>query len=585
MSLMRVIYVAIFLSSLCLFPAWADDTASPVVRANQYMAVAANPHASAAGLHILRQGGSAVDAAIAMQAVLSLVEPQSSGIGGGGFLLHFEKESGDLVAYDGRETVPMKADETLFLDEDGKPLGFLDAAFGGRAVGVPGVMAMLAEAHEHYGKLPWADLFAPAITLAENGFEISPRLFYLLDGRAKLYRDQGMTLADLGPAGPYFFDESLQAKPTGFLLKNPAYAQSLRMIAREGVRAFYEGPIAQAIVKEVAGNPLSPGLLSLEDMAAYKPVKREAVCGDYRTSRVCSMGPPSSGATTMLAMLGILEGVDMSAFGADSPQAIHYYAEAGQLAYADRDVYIADPAFVSVPVKGLIDKDYLAGRRALIDPARAMGKARAGVPPHDHDIHHAPDQSPDIPSTSHLVVVDDAGNVVSFTTTVQIAFGSFLMSGGFILNNQLTDFSFVPETDGVKVANRVEPGKRPRSSMTPTIVFDDQGRVTMAIGSPGGSRIIGYVAKTVIGVLDWGMTIQEAISAPNMVARDGVLEIERDSSLVALMPALQALGHDVRDRTLNSGLHGFTVRYDEAGALLYYEGGADPRREGVAVGD
>lgn len=585
MSLMRVVFLTASLSFLSSSPSWADDTAPMAVRAHQHMAIAANPHASRAGQQMLRKGGSAVDAAIAMQAVLSLVEPQSSGIGGGGFLLHFEKESGDLVTYDGRETVPMKADENLFLDEDGKPLGFLDAAFGGRAVGVPGVMAMLAEAHEEYGKLPWADLFAPAIALAENGFEISPRLFYLLDSRAKLYRDKGTGLADLGAAGPYFFTDALQAKPVGFLLKNPDYAQSLRMIAQEGVKAFYEGDIARAIVAKVADNPMSPGHLSLEDMANYKPVKREAVCGAYRANRVCSMGPPSSGATTMLGILGILEGTDMAGLGASNPQAIHMYAEASQLAYADRDVYIADPAFVSVPVKGLTDKGYLAKRRALIDSARAMGKAEAGSPPRDQGMLYAPNQGPDIPSTSHLVAVDDAGNVVSFTTTVQIAFGSFLMSGGFILNNQLTDFSFVPEADGVKVANRVEPGKRPRSSMTPTMVFDNQGRVTMAIGSPGGSRIIGYVTKVVIGVLDWGMNIQQAISAPNMVAKDGVLEIERDTPLVSLMPELQALGHEVRDRTLNSGLHGLTVHYDADGAVLYYEGGADPRREGVALGD
>ncbi|WP_281299840.1 MULTISPECIES: gamma-glutamyltransferase [unclassified Iodidimonas] len=571
--------------------AFAQDGAAPetrpatqVVEAEKHMAIAANPHASRAGLAMLRQGGSAVDAAIAMQAVLSLVEPQSSGIGGGGFLLHYNKADEKLIAYDGREKAPQTVDETLFLDEQGKPMGFLEAAFGGRAVGVPGVMAMLALAHQEQGKLPWAELFAPAIDLAENGFEISPRLFYLLDGRARLYRDAGYSLDRLGAAGRYFFTDDLQAKPLGFLLKNPVYAKSLHQIAEQGVSAFYEGEIAQNMVETVQNNPFAPGALSLEDLASYEPMKREAVCGPYRSNRVCSMGPPSSGGTTMLAILGILEGFDLAALAPYGPDAVHLYAEASELAYADRNLYSADPAFVSVPVKGLIDPAYLAKRRALIDPVKAMGEAPAGDPSHDQGALFAPHIGPDIPSTSHLVVVDDAGNVVSFTTTVQIAFGSFLMSGGFIINNQLTDFSFAPEVDGVKVANRVEPGKKPRSSMTPTIVFDEQNRVRMAIGSPGGSRIISFVAKTLVNVLDFEMTIQEAISAPNLVAQSGILEIERDRGLLDLMDALRARGHEVRDRTLNSGLHGLTVHYDEDGTA-HYRGGADPRREGVALGD
>ncbi|GER06078.1 hypothetical protein JCM17843_03880 [Kordiimonadales bacterium JCM 17843] len=339
------------------------------------------------------------------------------------------------------------------------------------------------------------------------------------------------------------------------------------------------------MVDVVANNPFASGALTLEDLAAYKVVKREPVCALYRSNKVCSMGPPSSGGTTMLAILGILEGFDLPSLAPWSTDAIHLYAEASQLAYADRDVFSADPAFVPVPVKGLIDRGYLAKRRALIDPGESMGEAKAGDPPRDHGAVFAPNMGPDIPSTSHMVAVDDDGNVVSFTTTVQIAFGSFLMSNGFILNNQLTDFSFTPELEGVKVANRVEPGKKPRSSMTPTIVFDDQDRVRMAIGSPGGSRIISYVTKTVLGVLDWGMSIQDAISAPNLVGRNGVLEIERDTPITSQTEALSALGHQVRARTLNSGLHGFTVHYDADGKGRTYQGGADPRREGVPLGD
>ncbi len=568
-----------------LLPALAQ--AGAPARAEHYMISSANPHASEAGLAMLRAGGSAVDAAIAAQAVLSLVEPQSSGIGGGGFLLHYDAATGEIVAYDGRETAPMAVDETLFLDETGAPMPFFEAALGGRAVGVPGVLAMLGRAHAEHGKRPWADLFRPAIRLAREGFAISPRLHKLLAARAARYREMGLSIRDLGAAGPYFFREGpdgVIAKPVGTLLKNPDYAETLRRIAAGGADAFYHGPVAAAMVDVVHHNPFSAGALSLADLAAYRARRTAPVCAPYRRHRVCSMGPPSSGATTMLAILGILEGFDLPALAPQSLPAVHLFAEASALAYADRDLYLADADFVAVPVRGLVDRGYLAARRRLIDPRRAMGRPRPGTPPGYDAAPPAAARSPEGPSTSHLVIVDAAGNVVSFTTTVQIAFGSFLMSGGFILNNQLTDFAFVPEKDGRKVANRVEPGKRPRSSMTPTIAFDPEGRPELAVGSPGGSRIIDYVAKTVIAVLDWHLDIQSAIDLPNLVARGGVVELEADTPLAGLEPQLRAMGHEVRLRALESGLHGIVIRRGDDGRTVL-EGGADPRREGVAVGD
>lgn len=565
-------------------PGVERQAADGPVRAERYMAVAANPHASAAGLEILRAGGSAADAAIAMQMVLGLVEPQSSGIGGGGFLLHYDRTTGDVIAYDGRETAPAAVDETLFLGEDGEPMGFIEAAFGGRAVGTPGAVMMLALVHAEQGERDWARLFAPAIKLAEQGFEISPRLFGLLSDRAEFYRERGFTLEDLGPAGPYFFTEALEAKPQGTVLKNPHYAATLRTIAEEGYQGFYQGEIAESIVKAVRTNPLGPGKLSLDDLADYRPVKKEPVCGHYRARRVCSMGPPSSGATTMLAILGILEGYDMAALDPLSAEAVHLFAEASRLAYADRGAYTGDADFVDVPVAGLVDKDYLAKRRRLIDREAAMTEAPAGTPP-GVKIEAAADAGPEGPSTSHLVAVDKLGNAVSFTTTVQIAFGSFVMTEGFLLNNQLTDFSFRPTKEDQPVANRVQPGKKPRSSMSPTLGFDTLGRLDFAVGSPGGSRIIDYVTKAVIALIDWDMDIQAAISHPNMVGKDGVTELEAGTPLADLAPHLEAMGHQVRVRSLNSGLHGFRIHHQFAPADIYYAGGADPRREGVPMGD
>jgi len=562
----------------------SEQTVAEPVKAERYLAVAANPHASRAGAEILAAGGSAADAAIGMQMVLGLVEPQSSGIGGGGFLLYHDRQSGETVAYDGRETAPRNVDESLFLNEKGEPLGFRDAAFGGRAVGTPGAIAMLEMVHRDRGKLEWARLFEPAIRLAEEGFAMSPRLHALLARHAAMFREQNLGRDDLGEAGRYFFTEAMQPKPVGSILRNPAYAATLERIARDGAEAFYKGPIADAIVEAVRDNPFAAGKLSLNDLADYTPRRTEPVCGPYRTMRICSMGPPSSGATTMLAILGLLNGFDMGALAPEGVEAVHLFTEAARLAYADRAVYTADDAFFSVPVEGLIDPDYLTTRRRLVDRTQAMDSVSAGNPPREQGFDLAPHESREIPSTSHLVAVDEDGDVLSFTTTVQIAFGSFVMTNGFLLNNELTDFSFAPRRDGMPVANRVEPGKKPRSSMTPTIGFDSQGRVHFAVGSPGGSRIISYVAKTITGLVDHGMNIQAAISRPNRMARNDEVNLEKGTVLEGLAEELRAMGHTVEIAEMTSGLHGLTVQYGDNGEAAYYLGGADPRREGLAAG-
>jgi len=581
------------LAAAMLAPEWATaqdaqaDAPAPdgPVRAEEMMAVAANPHASRAGLEILREGGSAADAAIAMQMVLGLVEPQSSGIGGGGFLLHYDDADGETIAYDGRETAPQGVDETLFLDDEGEPMDFLEAAFGGRAVGVPGDLAMLKMVHDDQGKLPWARLFEPAIELAEKGFRISPRLHNLLERHAQLFRERDLSRAELGQAGTYFFTETLRAKPVGKRLKNRAYAASLKLIAHHGPEVFYDGPIGEDIVAAAQDNPFSQGALAMADMRGYAARRTEPVCGAYRDHRVCSMGPPSSGATTMLAILGILEGFDLAARDPNGAEAVHLFAEAGRLAYADRARYTADDDYVSVPVEGLIDSDYLAQRRQRIDTAQAMETVEAGDPPREHSRNFAPDRSREIPATSHLVAVDADGNVVSFTTTVQIAFGSFVMTRGFLLNNELTDFSFAPRRDGRPIANRVEAGKKPRSSMSPTIGFDPKGRVKFAVGSPGGSSIIPYVAKTVSGLLDYELDIQAAIELPNRVATGETVELESGTGLEEIAGELEAMGHPVEIEEMTSGLHGLVAHYGPEGEITHYTGGADPRREGVARGE
>lgn len=535
------------------------------------MVSSANPLASQAGIDILKKGGSAVDAAIAIQAVLTLVEPQSSGIGGGAFLMHWSPKTEEVIAYDGRETAPAAATPELFLDDNGQPFDFLTAVKSGRSVGVPGAIAMLWQAHQKHGRLPWAELFEPAILLSENGFEVSPRLHRMIT----------LTPAfNESPAGQaLYFDAGGAPLPPGHVLKNPELASSLRIIAAQGPDGFYKGVIADQIVQAVQNAPINPGAMTLADLAAYEPKIREAICRPYRSWTVCGMPPPSSGGTTVMQILSLLEEFDVASLKPSSTEAVHLVSEASRLAYADRAMYLADSDFVDIPLDALLDKTYLAERARLIDTRRSMGIAKPGTPL-KKGTNLSPQISREAPSTSHFSVVDGDGNAVSMTTTVEFVFGSNLIAGGFILNNQLTDFSRQPVIDGRQVANAPDGGKRPRSSMSPTLIFDDEGKLYALVGSPGGSRIIAYVANTLVGLMDWGLDMQSAVALPHHVNRNGLLELEEGTVLVDLAPELERMGHEVKVRPLNSGLHGIRILPD--GTL---DGGADPRREGVALGD
>jgi gamma-glutamyltranspeptidase / glutathione hydrolase len=533
------------------------------------MVAAANPLAVEAGLDVLRAGGSAVDAAIAVQAALGLVEPQSSGIGGGAFMLHYDAKTGDVVAYDGREVAPAGATERLFLDDEGKPLPFLAAIQSGRSQGVPGAVAMLHMAWQDHGKLPWARSWRPAITLAENGFAVSPRL-----------NTMTATVKRFGTPGPdavaYLFGADGNPLPVGSIIKNPAYAQTLTRIATQGPKGFYEGPLAAAMVARSAQAPL-PGTLSLEDLKNYKPNRLEPICRPYRERSICGMGPPSSGGIGVLSTLGILANFDMQSSGSTTALGWHRLIEAQRLAYADRDVYVADDRYVAVPIKGLLDADYLKSRAALISDTAAMTKVEAGNPP--GSVRRGRDATGGVTGTSHFVIVDKVGNVVSMTTTVESIFGSQRMVGGFFLNNQLTDFSFaIVDAQGQPIANAPAAGKKPRSSMAPTIVFDKNGHFELAIGSPGGNAIIGYVAKAIVGTLDWGLSPQDAIALPNVIARTSPVALERSRATPELIAGLEALGQKFREGggAEGSGLHAILVT--PSGLV----GGADPRREGVA---
>ena len=541
-----------------------------LVTARDYMVAAANPLAVAAGRDVLAAGGSAADAAVAVQLMLNLVEPQSSGIGGGAFALYWDASEGRLSTLDGRETAPRAATPEYWLGADGEPLGFWDAVTGGRSVGVPGTLALLDHLHARHGRTPWADLFAPAIATAEDGFEISPRLADSIEGAME--RD----LALFPATAAYFFNEDGTPRAAGETLTNPDFARTLRLIAAEGIGPFYEGAIAGDIVAAVR-TQTNPGILTLEDLSGYEVIERPPVCVLYRAHEVCGMGPPSSGALTVGQMLGMLDGFDLAAL--PEAAAWHHYVEAARLAYADRGKYMADSDFVNMPTEGLIDPEYLAARAALIDPRASMGEAQPGMPEWDETRLWSPDMSLDRPGTSHFVIVDRHGDMISMTTTIETGFGSRVMTGGFLLNNELTDFSFRPTGDEGPVANRVEGGKRPRSSMAPTIVLTE-GRPSILIGSPGGSRIINYVAGSLVRMIDFGMDPLAAISAGHVVNRNGRTELEAGTAVEALAEALTGLGHETASSDLNSGLHVITIAPD--GTLT---GAADPRREGAVMGE
>ncbi|MCT8961184.1 gamma-glutamyltransferase [Pseudomonas veronii] len=557
--------------------------------AAQHMAAAANPLAAEAGREMLRQGGSAIDAAIAMQAVLTLVEPQSSGIGGGAFIMLWDGNR--VQAYDGRETAPAGATERLFLKPDGQPMAFTAAQIGGRSVGTPGVLRALELAHKKTGHLPWARLFEPAIRLSEHGFAISPRLHSLI--AADRFIPQSPEMA------AYFLNADGTPKATGTLLKNPALAAVFKRIAEEGPDALYHGPIADEIARKVQGHR-NAGSLSEADLAGYAAKERAPLCTDYKRWKICGMPPPSSGGIAIAQILGTLQALQArdprlaiapmtplksaSPAGLEpTPEAVHLIAEAGRLAFADRALYVADADFVPVPVAGLVAPDYLARRAALIGE-RSLGIAQPGQPA-GIQVAYAPDRSPLRISTSQVVAVDDQGGAVSMTTTVESAFGSHLMVQGFVLNNQMTDFSFIPEENGQPVANRVQPGKRPRSAMAPTLVFDrHSGELLAALGSPGGSQIIEYVSKSLVAMLDWQLDPQAAISLPNFGSRNGATELETGLFSPALKQALRDKGHALSEIEMTSGIQAIVRTRDAQGKVLL-SGGADPRREGEALGD
>ena len=560
--------VAAGLSDRALRALEAKADARPVT-ANDWMIAAANPLAVEAGAAVLERGGSAADAMVAVQAVLGLVEPQSSGLGGGAFLVWYDGESRTLTTLDGRETAPLAATPRLFQDDAGEPLKFFDAVVGGRSVGVPGTPALMQAAHRKWGKLDWGSLLDPAIALAEDGFAVSPRLAGLVAGDAERLATSPETAAYFLPGGMPLAE--------GALLRNPAYAETLRALAAGGADAFYTGDIARDIVAAVQGAEGNPGVLEPVDLAIYTVRERPPVCARYRVYDVCGMGPPSSGGLSVGQILGQLNAFDLAALGPDSEEAWRLIGDASRLSFADRGRYMADSDFVPVPVKGLIAPSYLAARAMLLQGKEALKEVAPGAPAWDHAMLLADDDAIEFPSTSHVSIVDADGNALSMTTTIENAFGSRVMVRGFLLNNELTDFSFRSHRDGVPVANRVEPGKRPRSSMAPTIVTRD-GNPVLVIGSPGGSRIIGYVAQAIIAHLDWGMDVQKAVAMGHLVNRFGTFDIEAGTTVETLAPRLEALGFDVKARELNSGLHAISL-----GEGL--QGGADPRREGIALGD
>ncbi|MFZ4122706.1 MAG: gamma-glutamyltransferase [Caulobacterales bacterium] len=570
---------ALFALAACALAGCASLQTAPKPPAGQAVVSSADARASEAGMEILRAGGNATDAAIATMMVLGLVEPQSAGVGGGGFALTYAADNRAIIAYDGREWAPAAAGPGLFLGEDGRPMAFREAVLSGRSVGTPSLIAMLYMLHQDQGRLPWASLFEPAIRLAENGFELTPRLHEWIEFGAQRGR-----LLETPAVRAYFFDDAGTPKPIGTILRNPAYAASLRAIAIQGPRALTHGQIAQDIIAAVQAGP-NPGSLTLEDLQAYRPRRLDPVCGPYRSFRVCSMGPPSSGAVAVLSILGQYEAARPMPNGPNDADDWSAFLWASRLAYADRDHYVADDQFVPVPTEALVAPAYLRDRARQIDLTRApAGIIQPGDPslivggPSYLD-RWGRDRTNEVPGTTHLSVVDSAGNAVALTATVESIFGSQRFAAGFFLNNQLTDFSLDPLKNGLPVANAPGPRKRPRSSMSPTVILNSDGSLHMVIGSPGGSAIISYVARTIIGVIDWDLPIQAAIDQPIMVAsRPGAVRAEVQLLPPGMVDQLQSRGWTIQPTTMEaSGLHGVLVTPEGL------EGGADPRREGRAI--
>jgi gamma-glutamyltranspeptidase/glutathione hydrolase len=548
---------------------------SNFVEASDYsksIVVTSNPYASKAAAEILRNGGSAVDAAITAQFVLTLTQPQSTGIGGGAFMLYWDKNSEKLYALDGREKAPASASPQLFLNKDGQPRKFYpDAVVGGISVGVPGMMRFLEQAHKKFGKLKWSVLLEYPIRLAEEGFELSSALYRTLSFLPDLKK--------IEPASSYFYKDNrngeLTPLPIGTILTNAEYAKTLKRIAKFGPEELYSGQTANLIINAVNNSPFSPGLITLEDLANYTAVWRDPICGLYRKYKVCSMPPPTSGGITMLMMLKMLERFDFASEHPNSPNFIHLFSEAGSLAYADRDYYIADPDFVDIPVNGMLNEDYISERSKLIKKETSLRDRKPGKPKGYKKFSKNVDISR--PSTSHLVIVDNFGNSISLTSTIEGPFGSHLMAGGFMLNNELTDFSLIPKKNGLFVANRVEANKRPRSSMTPTIIFNPEGEIYALTGSPGGNSIIGYVTKSVMAMVDWDLSPQDTVSLPHFIRKGENTELERGTDIVRYKQFLEKKGHKVVIIPKVSGLQ--IIKKKNKGFI----GGTDPRGEGLVI--